>query len=71
MHKFNEEKSWFLAQFFVSSFDKTLINNETINTFSCLLNYHIKKYKISGGYEHLKISSQGFSTIAFGAGFFF
>ena len=55
----------------VSNFNQTLINNQTINKFSGLLNYHIKQYKISGGYEHIKIGSQGFSTIAFGAGFFF
>ena len=55
----------------VSQFNQTLINNETINKFSGLLNYHIKQYKISGGYEHIKIGSQGFSTMAFGVDFFF
>jgi len=48
-----------------------LINNETVNKFNALLNYHKKRYKFSGGYEHLKIGSQDFSTITLGVGLSF
>ena len=55
----------------MSNYNQTVMNNETINKFSALLNYHINQYKISGGYERIKIGSQGFSTMALGIGFFF
>ncbi len=55
----------------VSNFNQTLINEKTINKFTGLLNYHIKQYKVSGGYEHLRIGSQKFSTVTFGVGIFF
>ncbi|MBT8260728.1 MAG: hypothetical protein KJN82_05400 [Bacteroidia bacterium] len=49
-----------------SNFNQTIINDSSINKFNALLNYHIKQYKISGGYEHLKIGSQKFSMISVG-----
>jgi len=52
------------------NFNQTLINNENVNKFNGLLNYHFKSYKFSGGYEKLKIGSQNFSTVTFGVGFF-
>ena len=54
-----------------SNFNQTLINNETVNKFGGLLNYHMKQYKVSGGYERIKIGSQRFSTMALGVDFFF
>lgn len=54
-----------------SNFNQTLINQETVNKFNALLNYHKKQYKFTGGYEHLKIGSQDFSTIALGVGLSF
>lgn len=54
-----------------TNFNQTLINNKTVNKFNGLLNYHLKNYKLIGGYEHLKIGSQDFSTIALGIGAFF
>ena len=51
-----------------SNFHQILINEQTINTFNGLVNYHINQYKLSGGYEHLRIGSQNFSTISIGLG---
>ena len=49
-----------------SNFNKTLINSSSTNKFNALLNFHIKQYKISGGYEHLKIGNQDFSMLSIG-----
>lgn len=49
-----------------SNFSQTLINNSSTNKFNALLNYHIKRYRLSGGYEHLRIGNQNFSTISLG-----
>lgn len=54
-----------------TNFNQTLINDETINKFNGLINYHINKYKITGGYEHLRIGNQNFSTVTLGTGIFF
>ncbi|RED49991.1 outer membrane beta-barrel protein [Seonamhaeicola aphaedonensis] len=53
------------------NFSQTYINSQTINKFNGLLNYHVKQYKVMGGYEHLKIGSQDFSMITLGIGVFF
>ena len=53
------------------NFNQTLMNNETINKFTGLLNYYETRYKFSGGYEHLKIGNQKFSTLTLGVGVFF
>lgn len=50
------------------NFNQTLVNSETVNQFNGLLNYHLKQYKFSGGYAHLKIGSQKFSTMSLGLG---
>lgn len=49
-----------------SNFDQTFINSNSINQFNALLNYHINQFKLSGGYESLKIGSEKFSTISLG-----
>ncbi|WP_299553616.1 hypothetical protein [Seonamhaeicola sp.] len=54
-----------------TNFNHTFINNNSINKFNALINYHIKQYKLNGGYESLKIGSQYFSTISFGLGMSF
>ncbi|MEP1490536.1 MAG: hypothetical protein ABJK28_19105 [Algibacter sp.] len=51
-----------------SNFNQTLINDNSINTFNALLNYHRKQYKFTLGYEHLKIGGVGFSTFTTGVG---
>ena len=52
-------------------FNQTLMSGETINKFDGLLNYHLKNYKFTGGYEHLRIGSQNFSALVLGVGTFF
>jgi len=54
-----------------SNFNQTLINDNSINKFNALLNYHRKQYKFILGYEHLKIGDVGFSNVTGGLGFFF
>ncbi|MCB4807017.1 hypothetical protein LG651_02055 [Tamlana sp. 62-3] len=54
-----------------SSFNQTLVNQNTVNKFNALINYYINQYKIYGGYEYLKIGSQNFSMVSLGAGFSF
>ncbi len=51
-----------------ADFMQTFINNETVNQFSTLMNYHIKRYKVSGGYEHLKLGIEDFSMFSIGVG---
>lgn len=51
-----------------SNFNQILVNNNTVNKFNALLNYHRKQYKFTGGYEHLKIGSIGFSNVTIGIG---
>ncbi|GAA4804612.1 outer membrane beta-barrel protein [Litoribaculum gwangyangense] len=64
---------WFIAKPISAevSYNQTLINDESINKFNGLLNYHFKQFKIIGGYEHLRIGNQNFSTVTLGTGFFF
>ncbi|QFZ54026.1 hypothetical protein FEZ18_03995 [Oceanihabitans sp. IOP_32] len=54
-----------------ANFNQAFINKETVNTFRGLLNYHLKRYKFIGGYEHLKIGNQKFSNVTLGLGVFF
>ncbi|GAA4273406.1 hypothetical protein U6A24_19450 [Aquimarina gracilis] len=51
-----------------TTFNQTFINEETVNKFTILLNYHVNRYKVSGGYEHLKIGSLDLSTFSVGVG---
>ena len=53
------------------NFNQTFINTETINKFNGLLNYHVDRYKFTGGYEHLRIGNQNFSMVSVGVGVFF
>lgn len=61
---------WFFANplSLKSNFNQTLINDNSINKFNALLNYHKKQYKFIGGYEYLKIGSVGFSNVTVGIG---
>ncbi|WP_242155912.1 hypothetical protein [Aestuariivivens sediminis] len=52
-------------------FKQTFINSETVNTLNLMLNYHIRQFKVIGGYQGLKIGSQRFSMITLGTGIFF
>ncbi|MFL1012515.1 hypothetical protein [Flavisericum labens] len=63
---------WFFAKPLSAEikFNQTLINSETVNKFNGLLNYHHNQYKFTGGYERLKIGSQGFSMITLGVGIY-
>ncbi|KAA1244224.1 porin family protein [Aquimarina sp. RZ0] len=51
-----------------SNFNQTFINTRSVNKFNLLLNYHMNRFKITGGYEHLKIGSIDFSTFSAGIG---
>ncbi|WP_396602934.1 hypothetical protein [Algibacter sp. R77976] len=51
-----------------SNFNQILVNDNTVNKFNALLNFHRKQYKFSGGYEGLKIGSVGFSNVSLGIG---
>ncbi|MDB2462585.1 porin family protein [Algibacter sp.] len=50
------------------NFNKVLVNDNSINKFNALLNYHRKQYKFIGGYERLKIGSIKFSNLSLGVG---
>ncbi len=52
------------------NFKQTFINSETVNKLNLMLNFHIKRYKVIGGYEHLKIGSQRFPTFTLGGSLF-
>lgn len=54
-----------------ANFNQTRINNSNVNKFNALLHYHLKQYRLTGGYEHLKIGSEKFSLITLGLGVFF
>ncbi len=54
-----------------ANFNQTFINDRTVNKFNALLNYHVNRYKLTGGYEHLKIGSQDISTFSAGIGISF
>ena len=56
---------------FESAFNQTFVNDDTVNKFDLILNYHYKSFKFSGGYEHLRIGSENFSMILLGAGISF
>lgn len=64
---------WFFAKPVSAevNFNQTLINNETVNKFNTLINYHFKQYKMIGGYEHLRVGNQNFSTASIGLGISF
>ena len=64
---------WFFAKPFSleSNFNQTFINDETINKFNGLVNYHIERYKLSGGMEHLKIGNIDFTMFSAGLGIAF
>lgn len=54
-----------------SSFTQTLINDQTINQFEALLNYHLGRCQVSGGYEYLTLGNQNFSMLSVGVGLSF
>ncbi|TYA70028.1 hypothetical protein [Seonamhaeicola marinus] len=51
-----------------SNFNHTSVNGNSITKFNALINYYLKQFKISGGYERLKIGSQKFSMPSLGLG---
>jgi hypothetical protein len=53
------------------NFNQTFINSETINKFNVLFNYHMNRYKLTGGYDQLKIGTQQFTSLTLGVGVFF
>ncbi|XMO88442.1 hypothetical protein AAFN75_09105 [Algibacter sp. AS12] len=61
---------WFFGKPFSleCNFNQVLVNDNTVNKFNGLLNYHRKQYKFIGGYEHLKIGNVGFSNVSLGVG---
>ena len=53
------------------NFNQTFINSETINKFDILFNYHINRYKATGGFDQLKIGTQKFTSLTLGVGVVF
>lgn len=51
-----------------SNFNETFINDNSINKFNGILNYHRKQHKFSLGYERLKIGDVTFSSLSTGFG---
>ncbi|AXT62268.1 hypothetical protein D1816_18500 [Aquimarina sp. AD10] len=51
-----------------TNFYGAYINQRPVNRLSALLNYHYKRLKFSGGYEHLRIGSLDLSTFSGGMG---
>ncbi len=64
---------WFFVKPFSleANFNQTFINDNTVNKLPVILNYHVNRYKFSGGYQYLKIGSQSFSTFFAGIGISF
>ncbi|MEP3838159.1 MAG: hypothetical protein ABJM36_10950 [Algibacter sp.] len=63
---------WFFIKPFslASNFNQILVNDNTVNKFNGLLNYHRKQYKFIGGYEYLKIGNIGVSNVSLGIGIY-
>ncbi|MBQ4819714.1 hypothetical protein [Aquimarina sp. MMG016] len=51
-----------------ANFNQAFINSSSVDKVNVLLNYHMDRFKVSGGYEHLKIGSVDFSTFSAGIG---
>ncbi|MBD0830926.1 hypothetical protein [Aestuariibaculum sediminum] len=56
---------------FDGGFHQTWVNNQSINKLNATLNYHVTRFTVSSGFEHLKIGSETFSTIQLGLGISF
>ncbi len=54
-----------------ANFNQIFINDNTVNKFNTLLNYHYKRYTFSVGYEHIKLRNVDFSTFSSGIGISF
>lgn len=70
---YNVGAEWFIAKpiSMEMNFNQTFINSETVNKFNTMLNYHVNRYKLTGGYDQLKIGSQKFTSLTVGVGVFF
>ena len=53
------------------NFNQTFVNSQTVNKFNVLLNYYYNRFKVMGGYDHLKIGTQRFSSVTLGVGVIF
>lgn len=47
------------------------INSNDVNEFEAQLNYHVKNYYFTAGYEHLKIATPNYNFMAIGFGIYF
>ncbi|WP_299435030.1 hypothetical protein [uncultured Aquimarina sp.] len=52
------------------NYNQTLINTRSSDKLNVLLNYHVNRLKINGGYEYLRIGGVSFSTFSVGIGVF-
>ncbi|WP_299313488.1 outer membrane beta-barrel protein [uncultured Aquimarina sp.] len=52
------------------NYNQTLINTRSSDKLNFSLNYHIDRFKVTGGYEYLRIGGIGFSTFSVGVGIF-
>ena len=55
----------------LSSMKWSMINEASVNEFELLGKYHINRYFVSFGYEHLKIATPTYDFISFGGGIYF
>ena len=55
----------------VASYKGSIINDESINKFKILLNYHLKNYKIYSGYQRYILGPSKINTFSIGLGIFF
>ncbi|OED40505.1 hypothetical protein AB832_03615 [Flavobacteriaceae bacterium (ex Bugula neritina AB1)] len=53
-----------------ANFNQSSFKYDTTTKFNALLNYHIDRFKISGGYESFSIGAVNFSTFSVGVGIF-
>jgi len=53
-----------------ANFNQSSFKYDTTTKFNTLLNYHIDRFKLSGGYESFSIGAVNFSTFSIGMGIF-
>ncbi len=52
------------------NYNQSLINTRSSDKLNALLNYHVNQFKVTGGYEYLRIGGVDFSTFSVGLGIF-
>ncbi|MDH7445993.1 outer membrane beta-barrel protein [Aquimarina sp. 2201CG14-23] len=52
------------------NYNQTIINTRSSDKLNALLNYHLNRFRVTGGYEYLRIGGIDFSTFSAGIGIF-